>query len=77
MLSRSNPLATTSISSINKTTGYKMKPEEIKVWYAQWCKGTKRNGGILIGSSIQELLQAFVIVTPPTSTTRANGREDL
>lgn len=36
-----------------------MNPEQIKKWYARWCNETKRNGGILIGSSIQELLQAF------------------
>jgi hypothetical protein len=27
-------------------------------FYKKWCKETKRNGGTLIGSSIQELLEA-------------------
>lgn len=26
-------------------------------WYKEWCKKTGRNGGILIGSSIRELLE--------------------
>lgn len=36
-----------------------MTPEEIKKWYKQWCKTTKRSGGVLVGGSIQELLLAF------------------
>ena len=36
-----------------------MTSEEIKSWYRQWCKKTKRGGSILITSSIQELLQDF------------------
>lgn len=32
---------------------------EIKKWYKQWCKDTKRGGSTLIGPSIQELLKAF------------------
>lgn len=43
--------------------GLKTK-EEIYDWYKKWCKETKRNGGILIGSSIQELLQSFNTLTP-------------
>src|SRR6185312_5209855 len=33
--------------------------EVVKKFYSQWCKDTKRNGGILIGSSIKELLTDF------------------
>ena len=36
-----------------------MTKEEILKWYKQWCKATRRNGGILIGSSIQELLSDY------------------
>lgn len=33
--------------------------EEIEAFYKNWCKETKRSGGILIGSSIKELLFAY------------------
>ena len=36
----------------------KMNEKDIKIWYEKWCKKTKRNGGVLIGSSIRELLVA-------------------
>ena len=36
-----------------------MNLQDIKYWFSKWCKGTKRSGGILIGSSIQELLVDF------------------
>ena len=39
--------------AVNKRT------EDINEFYKNWCKDTKRNGGILIGSSIKELLTAF------------------
>lgn len=32
---------------------------EWEAFYKQWCKNTKRSGGILVGSSIRELLQAY------------------
>lgn len=36
---------------------YSGKPKlSIDDWYKEWCKRTKRNGGVLIGSSIKELL---------------------
>jgi hypothetical protein len=34
-----------------------MSYEQLKEIYKQWCKETKRNGGVLIGPSIQELLK--------------------
>lgn len=36
-----------------------MNDLEIKKWFIDWCKKTKRNGGVLIGSSITELLIDF------------------
>lgn len=40
--------------------------EEIQKFYTDWCKQTKRNGGVLIGSSIWELLTALseALITP-------------
>lgn len=29
-------------------------------FYEKWCKTTKRSGGVLIGSSIKQLLRDFV-----------------
>lgn len=37
--------------------------ETIKEFYAEWCKSTGRGGGVLIGSSIRELLQSFAGAT--------------
>ena len=34
-------------------------PTSIEEFYKKWCKETKRSGGVLIGSSIRELLIAF------------------
>ena len=31
----------------------------IDKFYKNWCKQTKRGGGVLVGSSIKELLEAF------------------
>lgn len=31
----------------------------IEEFYKQWCKDTKRGGGVLIGTSIRELLEAY------------------
>lgn len=31
----------------------------IKKWFTKWCDKTKRNGGVLIGKSIAELLFDF------------------
>lgn len=28
-------------------------------WFEKWCKDTKRGGGVLIGTSIKELLKDF------------------
>lgn len=36
-----------------------MSISDIKEWFRKWCAGTKRGGGVLIGSSIQELLVDF------------------
>lgn len=36
-----------------------MKPDDIKQWYSIWCKATKRNGSVLVGKSIQQLLNDF------------------
>ena len=36
-----------------------MKKEDIINWFNDWCKRTSRNGGVLIGKSIIELLQDF------------------
>lgn len=39
---------------------YSAKPKpSIDEWYKKWCEKTGRNGGILIGSSIKELLSDF------------------
>lgn len=46
----------------NKISPYTFsgKPKEtIDEFYQRWCKETKRSGGVLIGSSIKELLTAF------------------
>ena len=45
--------------------------EDINEFYKNWCKNTKRNGGILIGSSIKELLTAF------SYQLATDGREEL
>jgi hypothetical protein len=31
-------------------------PDDLQGWFRDWCKATKRNGGILIGSSIREFI---------------------
>jgi len=32
---------------------------DIEMWYKQWCNETKRSGGVLISTSIKELLMSF------------------
>ncbi len=39
-----------------------MEKIDFKKEYEQWCKDTKRSGGVLVGSSIQELLLYFQIM---------------
>lgn len=36
-----------------------MTTAELEKWYKEWCKDTGRSGGVLIGTSIKELLIAF------------------
>lgn len=36
-----------------------MTTNQIQTWYKEWCKKTHRSGGILVGSSIKELLNDF------------------
>lgn len=46
----------------NKLSPYTFsgKPKvTVEQFYTDWCKRTKRSGGILIGSSIKELLTDF------------------
>lgn len=38
----------------------------IDQWYQQWCKETGRGGGVLITSSIREMLEAYA-ASPPSS----------
>ena len=33
---------------------------QIDIKYAQWCKETKRSGGVLIGSSIKEFIRWYI-----------------
>jgi hypothetical protein len=34
---------------------------EVEKFYSKWCKETGRSGGVLIGKSIKELLEAFLL----------------
>lgn len=36
-----------------------MTNAEVDKWFKDWCKTTHRNGGILVGSSIKELLYSL------------------
>jgi len=47
--------------------------------YKEWCKKTKRNGGVLIGSSIHELIEAInqenVAITKERDELRKENQE--
>jgi hypothetical protein len=49
--------------ALNKKTSpytFSGKPKQtIEEFYSDWCKKTKRSGGVLIGASIRELLNDF------------------
>jgi len=36
-----------------------MLSKEVEEFYKKWCLKTKRGGGVLIGTSIKELLEAY------------------
>ncbi len=40
-----------------------MSIEQLEIIYKEWCKDTKRNGGVLIGASIHELLKHIATKT--------------
>lgn len=39
-----------------ETTKREVMSLDVKEYFLKWCKETKRSGGILVGSSIQEFL---------------------
>lgn len=51
-----------AVEKIMAIVGGVRKP--IHEYYQQWCKETKRNGGILIGSSIREFFDWHEIQSP-------------
>lgn len=46
-------------NNTNHKSNFQMTDEQLKAFYAKWCKDTQRGGGVLVGASIRELLVSF------------------
>lgn len=45
-------------------------------WFNEWCKNTKRSGGVLITTSIKELLKDFYKEVSGQSTPQKEGEQE-
>lgn len=58
---------------MNNITNNHLSAEQRNNFYSNWCKETKRNGGTLIGKSIDELMIAFEKHLADQSTLHSEG----
>lgn len=59
-----------AVKATQSPSAQSVEQNNIQEFYQEWCKKTKRSGGVLIGSSIKELLTDFANKINAASTTQ-------
>lgn len=75
---RIKEIAAPALASYAEQAPQEPDPKQtIQEFYSQWCKDTKRSGGVLIGSSIKELLSDFAVKMKPKGQVTGKSAGEL